>query len=155
MSASAASRRVVERRAQVDRELRVAGDDVGRARPDLHAPDGRDEVGLGAGAALDHQRHLGGGGEGVAAERHRRRAGVARMPVHPDLEPRRAVDRGDDADRQAFGLQHRPLLDMDLDEGRDMVGAKRSAPSGSPPKAFSASRIMTPAASFWSSASSG
>ncbi len=51
MSASAASRRASSGRAQVDRELRVAGDDVGRAGPDVHPPDGRDEIGLGAGAA--------------------------------------------------------------------------------------------------------
>ncbi len=70
----------------------------------------------------------------AAAAKASRRSAIGVAPawpghaVDPDLEPRRAVDRGHDAERQAFGLQHRPLLDMDLDEGGDVVGAKSSAP---------------------------
>ena len=35
-----------------------------------------------------------------------------------------AADAGDEADGEALGLQHRPLLDMDLDEGRDSLGVQ-------------------------------
>ena len=59
---------------------------------------------------------------GVAPAVHRRRAGVA---GHAD-RPRRgsadaAVDRRHDAERQVELVQHRPLLDVDLDEA-EIVG---------------------------------
>ena len=142
-------------RANIDRELHMARNDVGRARPDFETADGRDEVGFAARARLDRQRHFGRGRQRVAAEAHRRRAGMAGYSVYADLEPGRAVDGRHDAERQTFGLQHRPLFDMRLDEGGDMVrGGSNSRLSGSPPKAFERSRIATPLASFWSSASS-
>ena len=99
-------------------------------------------------ALFDREHHFGRRGQRVAAQAHRRRARVAGDAVHADLEPRRAVDRGDDAERQALRLQHRPLLDMHLDEGGDVRAPKVEAPrSGSPPNAMSASRIETPLAS--------
>ena len=142
----------VVRRAKVDGKLHVARNDVGRARPDFEAPDGGDEMGLGAGARFDGERHLGGRRQGVAAEVHRRRPGVARDAVDADLEPRCAVDGGDDAERQPFSFQDRALLDMRLDEGCDICRADRCAPCPDRRRRrLSASRIVTPFASLWSS----
>ena len=104
----------------------MARNHVGRAGPDFQTPDGRDEIGFSARARLDRQRHFGGGGQRVAAQAHRRRAGMAGHAVHPDLEPGRAVDGGNDAERQTLRLQHRPLFDMGLDEGGDIARADRT-----------------------------
>ena len=116
----------VVRRAKVDGKLHMTRNDIGRARPDFHPPDGGDEIGLSSGARLDRQRHLRSGRQGVAAERHRRRAGVACRAVHADFEPRRAVDGGNDPDRQPFRLEDRTLFDMRLDEGGDVRRANRT-----------------------------
>ena len=48
-------------RANIDRELHMARNDIGRARPDFQTADGRDEVGFAARARLDRQRHFGRG----------------------------------------------------------------------------------------------
>ena len=116
----------VVRRAKIDGKARDAGDDVGGAGPDFETPDRGDQIGLAARARLDRQRHFRGGRQRVAAQIHRRRAGVPGHAVDRDLEPRRAADRGDDADRQTLGFQDRALFDMRLDEGGDIVRADRS-----------------------------
>ena len=79
------------------------------------------------GDALDRQDHLGRGGERVAAQRHRHGAGVAGLALTSTVKRRCAVDRGDDADRQALGLEHRALLDVHLDIGQ------RHPPGGAAP----------------------
>ena len=40
-------------------------------------------------------------------------------------EPRRARDRGDDADRQIVAFQHRPLLDVQFDIGQQFAAHPR------------------------------
>ena len=114
---------------------------------DFEPADGGDEIALdfGARARFDRQDHLGGGGERVATQIHRRGAGVAGGAEDNRDQPRRAVDRVDDAERPALGLQHRALLDMQFDEGRDAIGAGgRRGDRGRRRKSVSASRIVTP-----------
>src|SRR5699024_903960 len=53
---------------------------------------------------------------GIAAHRHRRRAGVALLAGHGALDPAEALTMRDDADLAALGLQDRALLDMELEE---------------------------------------
>ena len=64
--------------------------------------------------------------------------------VDRDLEPRCAVDRGHDPDRQPFGLEGRALLDMSLDEGDDVLRANERGSIGIAAESLSASRISTP-----------
>ena len=55
-----------------------------------------------------------------------------------------AVDRGHDADRQALRLEHRALLDVDLDIAEHVLagaGRARGMAAGSQPKPRSASRM--------------
>ncbi len=73
---------------------------------------------------------LGGGlDERVLAVLHRRRAGMARAAFEPQLAARVADDARDDAERHAGPLERRPLLDVELEEGRRhlLVPAERPA----------------------------
>ena len=54
---------------------------------------------------------------------HRRRAGVSRRTLEFDLEPRDADDRSDETDVDPFGLEHRALLDVQLESRRDVAPA--------------------------------
>ena len=81
-------------------------------------------------SSLDAQDHFGGRGERVVAQVHRHGAGVAGHSAHGDVEARRAVDRADDAEGQALGFEHRPLFDMQLDEGGHAARARRRQPIG-------------------------
>ncbi len=90
----------------------------------LDAADGADHAVLGMLARdfFQRQRHLGRAGIGIATEIHRHGAGVPGLAGHGDAEPDLADDAGDDAERLALGLQHRPLLDMHLDVARGILG---------------------------------
>ena len=70
-----------------------------------------------AGDLADLERELRGGGEGVAPLVHRRRAGVRGLPAERDLVPLDPEGPEDDPERQAEGLEHRPLLDVELEIG--------------------------------------
>ena len=64
------------------------------------------------------ERELGRAGEGVAAPVHRRRAGMGRLAVPRDaraLDPERPEH---DAEREVHRLEHRALLDVQLEVGR-------------------------------------
>ena len=106
--------------ADVERELGAARDHVDRAARDAELADGRHEPGLVERGLLGREHELGRRGGRVAAQVHRRRPGVP--GAAREREPRVALarDRGDDAERQPFGLEHRPLLDVHLE-----VGARR------------------------------
>ena len=108
----------------------MAGNDIGRAGPCFEPPDGRHEIRFAPRPLFDGERHLGRGGQRVAAQAHGRRARMARDAVHADLEPRCAVDRGDDAKRQPLRLEPRALLDMRLDEGGDALAPKKERTFG-------------------------
>ncbi len=78
------------------------------ARAPLHGED-----------AFGRRRHR------VLSQRHRHRARVSGHAVDLDRVAARAVDRGDDADRQILGLEHRPLLDVELGVGEHVLLALR------------------------------
>ncbi|MCY1383319.1 hypothetical protein D9M69_714350 [compost metagenome] len=59
---------------------------------------------------------------------HRRGAGVVRLALDDDLDAGDAGDRRDDADIQAPGLQHRPLLDMQFQKRPDVGALQRCKP---------------------------
>ena len=120
---SAASRSVVGQRAQVDGErhaspgmmLTAPGD--ASMRPTVPT---MPSSGCSFAIALQRERHLGGAGKRVVAQRHRHRAGVAGLAGHRDAHAALPDDAGDDAERLVLRLQHRPLLDMDLDIAGDL-----------------------------------
>ena len=68
---------------------------------------------------------LGGDVAGIVAHAHRRRSGVVRLAGERELGPGNALHAFDRADGEAFGLQHRPLFDMQLDIGMDVRPADR------------------------------
>ena len=103
---------LVRRCAEVDREPDLAGNHVGRPRRRLEPSHGADELRLAPAARFDREHAFGRRGERVAPQRHRH---GSRMPGHAfDLDEKAvgAVDGGDHADRQAFRLEHRALLDV-------------------------------------------
>ena len=61
---------------------------------------------------------LRGAGEGVAALVHRRRAGVRGLAAERDRVALDAEGAEHDAERQVERLEHRPLLDVELEVGR-------------------------------------
>ena len=75
---------------------------------------------------------------------------ASRTDVVPD-----ARDRVDDADRNAGRLEHRPLLDVELDPDVDVVAAASGIRAGSSPIVRIASAIVTPSKSRIRSGSSG
>ena len=70
---------LVRRRAHVEREADVAGNDVDRARRGFELADGADDVRLARAARFDGEHAFGRRRQRVAAQRHRHRA---RMPGH-------------------------------------------------------------------------
>ncbi len=105
-------------RAHVEGEIDAAGDDVGRAGGDGQAADCCDDVGGGvARDTLGGEDHLGGGGERVGAERHRRRAGVAGHTGDGELVAELGGDAGDDADGEVLGFEDGALFDMGFEIG--------------------------------------
>ena len=97
------------------------GHDVDRASRHLQHAHRRHQVRRGRGAALCVERQLGHRGGGVAPAVHRRRAGMAGHADHFADMAHAAVDRGHDAERQVEFVEHRPLLDVRLDEA-EVVG---------------------------------
>ena len=100
--------------AQVERDGHAPGDHVADVRRDVHAADR-------AARPLDGEDPLGGGGQRVAAVLHRRGARVAGVADERDLGVALAVDGGHDADRLSEPLEHRALLDVDLDVAEHVV----------------------------------
>ncbi|MCY1516841.1 hypothetical protein D9M68_514980 [compost metagenome] len=102
--------------AQVDRELDRAGNHVARAGVEIDHAHGatavRREV---MGDAHDLLHHVGGAIECVAAQRHRRGAGVGFHAGDGHVVPAQAQRAGDYADHLVRRFQHRPLLDMRLE----------------------------------------
>ena len=100
-----------------------------RAVRDVELADRRHQPRLRAGHALGGEHELGRGGERVAAQVHRRRPGVRGVAGEGEVEAALAGDRRDHAERQALGVEHRALLDVDLEVGarRRVVTAARPA----------------------------
>ena len=110
--------------AHIEAEADFAGDDVACAGIDRELADRRDErvARAAAGHFLDHPDRFGDSGERVMAKCHRHRAGMAGLASRAQAVAALARDGGDHAERLSRPLQHRPLLDMDL-EVADDVGA--------------------------------
>ena len=115
----------VRRRTHVEREAHAAGDHVHRPGQRLDAADGADHVGRAGGDRFDREHALGRGRERVAAQCHRHGARVAGDAGHLDVEAIAAVDRRHDADRQPRRLEHRSLLDVELDVGEHVARGER------------------------------
>ena len=125
---------------------RISCSSTARAGTMLDTPGGdldAAEVGDAPAAALPDdvlarlERVLGGGEERVLPPRHRGRAGVVGLADEGEAVAADADDALDHADRDARGLEVRPLLDVELDVGR-------RASSGSH-LAFGASSASKPA----------
>ena len=91
------------------------GDDPGPRHAAPHRADGAFARPLGD--LADLQRELRRPGESVAALVHRRRARVRGLPAEGDLVPLHSESAEDDAERQVHRLEHRPLLDVELEVG--------------------------------------
>jgi hypothetical protein len=108
--------------AQVDHELGFPGNgggDVGLLAQDA----GRAHAAVAPGDLLDGQRGGGGGQAGVAAQVHRCGAGVGGLAGEAEavaLVADRPAHRGDG---DALGLQHRALLDVELQVGAQPLAA--------------------------------
>ena len=98
----------------VEAEDDAAWDHVPRARNDLELADRGDDTVLAACGGFDRCHELGCRAQGVAAQRHRHRAGVPRLTGEHDAPSGLTGDRRDDAERNTVGLEHRALLDVDL-----------------------------------------
>jgi hypothetical protein len=116
---------LVRRRPKVDGEAHVTGNDVGGTRTGFELADGADELRLAATPRFNREHAFGRGGERIAPQRHGHGARMSRHAFDVDGEAIGAVDRGDDAQRQAFGLEHRALLDVELGIGEEIGTAPR------------------------------
>ena len=115
------------------------GHDPGPADNAARGADGA--VAASAGDLADRKRQLGGAGERVAALVHRGRAGVRGLPRPRDPVALDAEGAQDDAQREPQPLQHRALLDVELQVAAADVelrraswrgrGRRRTAPSAS------------------------
>ena len=77
----------------------------------------------------DRERELGRAGERVAPRVHRRRAGVRRLAAPREPRPLDAEGAEHDSERQAQRLEHRPLLDVQLEIRRRIRQLRTRAPS--------------------------
>src|SRR3954454_7718932 len=109
--------------ANVDREIREPGNDVGAAGGDRDLADVRGHVRPRACLLAQFERDPCRTGERVAPQAHRRRAGMVRLPAQPYAVAAKPDDRGDDPDLNPFGLEHRALLDVQLQVSADLSDA--------------------------------
>ena len=113
-------------RPSVDHQPRPGRHHVGCVGLDLEHPGGGDEMAGGrAGdpgrALLDPADQRGGGGQRIAAPFHRHGAGMARLALENNLDPRDADDRAHHPDGGAGAFEHRALLDMQFEKRPDVV----------------------------------
>ena len=109
----------IVRMAQVDGEEYFRRHHRGRIGRHLKQADGEQSVGRLHRRVVHRLDHLYGGHQGVAAIRAQRRAGMSGLAGDTHAIAPRALNAGGDAERDARLFQHRGLLDMRLDIGRD------------------------------------
>src|SRR5258708_18534494 len=117
----------IARRADVDGEEYLAGNDVGRAGKRLELAHGTYQLGHAGATPLDHQHAFSGGSERVLAQIHRHRAGMACHAVDFDQKAVGAVDGRHNPDGKAFGLQYRALFDVQFRVRQHVVTLVRGA----------------------------
>uniref|UniRef100_E6QLB7 Uncharacterized protein n=1 Tax=mine drainage metagenome TaxID=410659 RepID=E6QLB7_9ZZZZ len=115
--AEAAVARGVVGVSDIERELNVAGDDVGSVGVSFDFADGGDEAIGFLGVGFDGEGPLGGGGEGVVAEMHGGGSGVVGVADEGKGATSLADDGGDDAEAEVFGFKDWSLFDVDFEEG--------------------------------------
>ena len=103
--------------------MRLAGDDVHRARKGLELPDRADDVVLAPADALDGEGCLARSEQGVATHVVGRSAGVTRLALHDQLEPPGAGDRRHHRERLTAPIELGPLLDVRLEVADQLVRA--------------------------------
>ena len=101
---------------QIERRGAGAGDDVGDAGLRLDPSGGADPA-LVARDVACREREARRAGQRVAPQMHRRRAGVRGLAAKGDLVTLGGEGAGDDSQRQAHRLEHRSLLDVELEVG--------------------------------------
>jgi predicted lactoylglutathione lyase len=109
---------LVRRRTCVDAQSGAAWDHVDASGLDLDLPDGRDGTVDRERGVADPEERLGRGDERVLPSDHRRRACMAHTPLEHDLTSDIADDPRDDPERSTGVGEHRPLLDVQLEERR-------------------------------------
>src|SRR5919201_863340 len=117
-------------RPHVDRELDARGDDVVGARLDFEPPDGGDTA-VDRRSRLTNDQHVfGRGHKCVLACSHRDSPRVPGGALENSLRAGDTDDVGDEPERCTLARQHRPLLDMHLEERtwKRARGGKRPAP---------------------------
>ena len=107
--------------ALIERDLAAAGDGGGDAGKGFEAADGADGIGMPSGDRADFEGEFCGGGEGVAALVHGRRARVRRLSVEGDRVAFDAFGAEDDAEGQSEPFKHRALLNVQLEIGGGML----------------------------------
>ena len=115
------------RRADVDRQLGRAGDDVEPARLRADDADVRGHVVAAARLLAEREDDARRARERVAAQLHRGRPGVVGLAGEAHAEAEHPGDRGDDAEVDATALEHGPLLDVQLEVGAELADARRLA----------------------------
>jgi hypothetical protein len=105
--------------ANIDGEGNLAWDDVAGGSRNHRLADGADRIRtMRLRNPLNRQHEFRQRRQRIAAQRHRRGAGVTFEPGNLAVVPDDALAAIDDADSLVFGLQQRALLDMQFDERR-------------------------------------
>ena len=118
-------------RPRVDGEASATGDHIRPARLDVKPADGRDGALDSARGVADAKDRLRSRYECVLAAFHRRRPRMPRTPFEDELAARVADDARHDSERRACAIEHRSLLDVQLEERRGQrpaARAQRTAP---------------------------
>jgi len=102
-------------------QLDLAGHDVWLIRADVQRANGcpRRLAKL-FGELADRQHHRRRRDQRVRAQAQRGRAGVVGPSLHPDPGPIQPADRFNHAERDPFGVEDRPLLDVQLEKDRNV-----------------------------------
>ena len=110
--------------AEIDGEHDLARNDVARIRIDVAMADSTDRKRrMRPGDFIDQLRDPRHAQTGVHALRHRGGAGMRLLAGEGDLKPVQPLPMGDDSDIDILVLEDRPLLDMKLEEGRQLACA--------------------------------
>src|ERR1700756_599503 len=111
--------------AYVETQSRLPGNDVRRARFCFYRANRCHQSRSILGMVLDCTDPLRGRGQRIATKIHRRRSRVVGVPRECELQPALAGNRFDHSQRQAGILQHRPLLNVELEVTENILAHRR------------------------------